>query len=103
LNADVPSAALRFGWVSLGIGVMATIGSLFTRGPGMDLEGARLHEVIFVFLIPYLLGPCLALGTIGAAFAEGVTKPRSWFGMLLSAVGAAVPWVVWEILCLGAS
>jgi hypothetical protein len=69
----------------------------------MDLEGARLQEVIFVFLIPHLLGPCVALGTIGAAFAEGVTKPPSWFGMLLGVVGAAAPWAVWEILCRGAS
>ena len=101
MNADVPSAAARLGWVSLGLGVATAVGGLLTRGPGMDPEGARLHEVILVFLIPYFLGPCLALATIGAALGEGAFKPQSLFGMLLGTTGAAIPWAIWELLCRG--
>ena len=67
----------------------------------MDLEGARFHEVVLVFLIPYVLGPCVAFGTVGAAFAEGISRRRSVFGMLLGGLGATLPWVTWRLLCCG--
>jgi hypothetical protein len=97
--AQPVSASLGLGWITVALGCAAVIGNLFSRGPGMDLEGARFHEVVFTFIVPRFLAPCMALGTVGAAFAEGGRRPNSMLGVALGGVGAALPWLAWGVRC----
>jgi hypothetical protein len=103
--SDVPqqaeaSGAMRLGWISIGLGLTSVMGILFSKaGPAIELEGIRLVAFLSAVLIPRVLGPCVALGTVGAAFAEGATKRASITGSFLGAVGAALPWGLWYLVC----
>src|SRR5262245_40967027 len=94
------SGVTRLGWASLGLGLIAVVGNLLLgAGPAIELEGIGFLPFLFAVLIPRVLGPCVALATVGAAFADGTTKRASIMGLLLGVVGASLPWGVWYLVC----
>ena len=99
-RSTAASVTMWLGWITLGLGVVSTMGILaLDVGPAHELEGAGLWEVAVGVFVPYALGPCLALGSIGAAFAEGVARRTSIAGMALATLGAGLPWLTWAFLC----
>jgi hypothetical protein len=95
----LPSVALRLGWISLGLGCASILAAVPLGGLGGEFEGAG-PEILLTFFLPFAVLPFLALGTVGAAFAEGVLKRSSLVGLLFALIGASLPWIV-ERLCCG--
>ncbi len=97
------SVTMWLGWASLFLGCVSVLGIVVLhKGPEFELEGSTLADVVLAFFIPRFLGPCVALGSIGAAFAEGPRTRRTVIGLILAAAGAALPWLLWQAVCCGA-
>ena len=90
---SLPSAALRLGYLSLGLGCLSVVAGLLYGRLGGDLEGLTTPQALMTVVLPFVLLPALSLGVVGAAFAEGVLKRSSILGVSLAGAGAALPWL----------
>jgi hypothetical protein len=94
--AKAPSVALRLGSLAF---ALCLVGGLILSGRrGWELDASLVAlGVIILLYIPVFLGPAMALGTVGAAFGEGISQRRSVLGVLLAAAGATLEWIFWQL------
>ena len=91
-----PSVALRLGSLAFGLSVLG--GLILSGKKAWDLDASAVALVVVLMLYtPVILGPAMALGSVGAAFAEGVRQRRSILGVALAVLGVTVEWILWNV------
>jgi hypothetical protein len=95
-EAVSPSVALGLGSLAF---VLSVLGGLILSGrKAWELDASWVAlVVVLVLYTPVFLGRAMALGSVGAAFAEGVLQRRSVLGVALAVVGVTLEWILWQV------